>query len=395
MSSQKKIAIVYDWIDSWGGVERILLTFHETFPDADFFTSYVDLEKAKWAKDLKIKTSFIQNLPNFIKKSRKLSFFLYPYAFESFNFNKYDIVISVTSSFAKAVVTKPETLHVCYLLTPTRYLWLYPRQYLAGWQRILGKTYFNNIKNWDYIISQRPDKMIAISQTVADRCKLYYRRKAEIIYPPFNIGYWNDIKSKVKSQSFDVAQDDPERSRMGQKSKFQVKNKKFYLVVSRLEPYKRVDLVVKVFSQTGKDIVVVGRGTQLNKLIRQAKPNIKFISDITDQELALLYSQAEGLIMPQEEDFGYVSLEAQFFGCPVIAYGKGGTTETIIPNKTGIFFMAQDAMSLKQALEKYDKIKQVLKQNLKEMGIKGFDKYALDNFKNNFINQLTPISSNY
>jgi len=111
--------------------------------------------------------------------------------------------------------------------------------------------------------------------------------------------------------------------------------------------------------------------------------------------LALLYSQAEGLIMPQEEDFGYVSLEAQFFGCPVIAYGKGGTTETIIPNKTGIFFMVQDAMSLKQALEKYDKIKQVLKQNLKEMGIKGFDKYALDNFKNNFINQLTPISSNY
>ena len=379
MSSQKKIAIVYDWIDSWGGVERILLAFHEMFPDADFFTSYIDYDKAGWAKNFKIKTSFIQNLPDFIKKNRKLSFPLYPYAFESFNFNEYGVVISVTSSFAKAVITKPDTLHICYLLTPTRYLWLYPKQYLTGWQRLLGKPYFNKIKNWDYIAAQRPDKIIAISQTVADRCKQFYNREAQIIYLGFDINYWNDIKLKVKSE----------------KLKVQLKSKKFYLVVSRLEPYKRVDLAVEVFNQTGKSLFIVGKGSQLGKLKQQAKLNIKFMSDITDQELAILYSQAEGLIMPQEEDFGYVSLEAQFFGCPVIAYGKGGTTETIIPNKTGIFFMAQDAMSLKQALEKYDKIKQVLKQNLKEMGIKGFDKYALDNFKNNFINQLTPISSNY
>lgn len=387
--NNKKIAIVYDWIDSWGGVERILLMFHEMFPDADFFTSYVDYDKASWAKDFKIKTSFIQNLPDFIKKSRKLSFPLYPYAFESFNFNEYDVVISVTSSFAKAVVTKPETLHICYLLTPTRYLWLYPQQYLTGWQRALGKPYLNNIKNWDYIAAQRPDKIIAISQTVAERCKLHYHREAAIIYPPFNTEYWENIKSKVKSQKSPLR---PAKRDFEGQAKLQFNSKKFYLVVSRLEPYKKVDLVIKVFNQIGKNLIIVGKGSQLNRLKQLAKSNIKFISDITDQELAVLYDQAEGFIMAQEEDFGYVSLEAQYFGCPVIAYARGGALETVIENKTGVLFQEQTNMSLKQVLEKYDKIKQVLKQNLKEIGTEGFNKYALNNFKNNFINQLIPIN---
>lgn len=368
----KKIAIVYDWIDSWGGVERILLTFHEMFPKADFFTSYVDHDRAKWAKDLNIKTSFIQNLPNFIKKSRSLSFSLYPYAFESFNFNEYDIVISVTSSFAKAVVTKPGTLHICYLLTPTRYLWLYPEQYLSGWKRTVGKSYFNGMKQWDYIVAQRPDKIIAISQAVADRCKKYYKRTAQVIYPGLDIDYWKKIQNKnLESRITDM---------------------KYYLVVSRLEPYKKVNLAVEVFNQTGKNLVIVGKGTQSNNLRQLAKSNIQFISDFSDKELAVLYTQAEGLIMPQEEDFGYVSLEAQFFGCPVIAYGKGGALETIIENKTGIFFHQQTEIDLKHALEKYDKIKRILKQNLKEMGITNFEKYAYNKFKNNFIAHLIPIN---
>jgi len=369
----KKIAIVYDWIDSWGGVERILLTFHEMFPNADFYTSYVDYNKAKWAKNFKIKTSFIQNLPNFIKKNRKLSFPLYSYAFESFNFSEYDVVISVTSSFAKAVITKPGTLHICYLLTPTRYFWLYPEQYLSGWISILGKSYLNEMKHWDYIVAQRPDKIVAISKTVADRCKKYYRRTAQVIYPGFDIKYWSDVKSKIKSQ----------------KSKIQVKNQKFYLVVSRLEPYKKVDLAVEVFNKIGKNLVIVGKGTQINKLKQLAKPNIQYISDITDRELAILYSKAEGLIMSQEEDFGYVALEAQFFGCPIIAYAKGGVLETVIENKTGVFFQEQTNACLKQALEKYGKIKQVLKQNLKISNFARFDKFSPNKFRKDFITQLT------
>ena len=125
----KKIAIVYDWIDKWGGVERVLLTLHDMFPQAHFYTSYYDSYSAPWAKNLKIKTSFIQHLPNFIKKNRIFSLFLYPYAFESFDLSEYDIVISVSSSFAKSVITKPCTLHISYLLTPTRFLWLYPEIY--------------------------------------------------------------------------------------------------------------------------------------------------------------------------------------------------------------------------------------------------------------------------
>ncbi len=364
----KKIAIVYDWIDSWGGVERILLTFHQMFPKAEFFTSYVDYEKAGWAKNLKIKTSFIQNLPDFIKKNRKLSFPLYSYAFESFNFNGYDVVISVTSSFAKAVITKPETLHLCYLLTPTRYLWLYPEQYLTGWQRILGKSYFNRMRDWDYIVAQRPDKIIAISQTVATRCKEYYNREAIVIYPPFDLDYWDDIKSKVK----------------GQKSKLQFKNQKFYLIVSRLEPYKKVELVINVFNQTGASLVVVGKGSQFGKLKQLAKSNIQFISDLTDQELASLYGRAEGLVMPQEEDFGYVALEAQFFGCPVIAFNKGGATETVINDKTGIFFNDQTINRLKQALVKYDKISYNLKRTTRTSGPENCNKFSLNRFINNF-----------
>jgi len=265
MVKPKKIAIVYDWIDKWGGVERVLLNLHEMFPEAVFYTSYFDKEKAAWAKDLNIKTSFLQNFPNFIKKSRILSFIFYPFAFESFNFSEYDLVISVTSSFAKAIITQPKTKHICYLLAPTRYLWSHKRDYLknklinyliSGWLKMF--------KNWDLTVSQRPDKIISISETVRRRCLKYYKRKSEVIYPGFDIAYWNNIKSKVK-------------------------NKKFFLVVSRLEQYKKVDLAVKVFNKLNKPLIIVGEGTEKNKLEQMAGNNITFLSNISDVELGDLY----------------------------------------------------------------------------------------------------------
>ncbi len=377
MEFNKKIAIVYDWIDKWGGVERVLLTLHRMFPEAVFYTSYFDPGKVAWAKDLKIKTSFIQKLPEFIKKSRIMSLPFYPFAFESFNFNEFDLVISVTSSFAKSVITKPKTKHICYLLTPTRFLWSHQQDYFK--KNAINNCYFKQLKNWDFVTAYRPDRIISISQTTADRCIKYYHRQSEVIYPPFNVEYWNNIKSKVKEiprlprRNVGIARNDDGAS------------KKFFLVVSRLEPYKKVDLVVQLINQLDIGLIVVGEGSEEKKLKKMVGKNVTFLSKLTDQELASLYSTAEALIMPQEEDFGLVSLEAQFFGCPVIAYKKGGASETVIDEKTGIFFDNQNQKSLGKAIERFNKIKYNLRNNVREFGLKNVERFNEQNFINSFM----------
>jgi len=359
MLMNKKVAIVYDWLDKWGGVERVLLTFHKMFPKADFFTSYFDPRKASWAKDLKIKTSFIQRLPKFIRENRIISLPFYPYAFESFDFRDYDLVISVTSSFAKSIITQPGTKHICYLLTPTRFLWSHKDDYLKRYT-LFATRYTDYLKEWDLVTAQRPDKIISISETVKNRCKKYYHRESEVIYPPFDVGYWKNVKSKVKSQ----------------KSKVQLKSKKFFLVVSRLEPYKKVDLAIRVFNKLNKNLVIIGEGSEENYLRKISGKNIKFLSKLTDRELVSLYMNAQALLMPQEEDFGYVSLEAQFFGCPVISYKKGGASETVIESKTGIFFNNQTESSLRQAIERFSKIKYNLRQNVLKYGLSNIERFS-------------------
>lgn len=373
----KKIAIVYDWIDKWGGVERVLLQLHEMFPEAIFYTSYFDQETASWAKDLNIKTSFLQRFPSFIKKSRILSFPFYPFIFESFDFSQYDLVISVTSSFAKSIITKPGTRHLCYLLTPPRYLWSHQKDYLRNQlvDYLLG-GYLALVKKWDYVAAQRPDKIISISEIVKKRCLRYYQRESEVIYPGFDTNYWKNIKNQISK----IKETD-------QISKI-LRNKKYFLVISRLEPYKKVDLVVKVFNKLKENLVIVGEGTEEKKLKRMAGKNVIFLSKLTDEELGYLYSNAQALIMPQEEDFGYVSLEAQFFGCPVIAYKKGGALETVIDGKTGIFFANQNERSLRKAIERFNKIKYNLKNKIREFGMKNIERFSKEKFIDNFLKIL-------
>ena len=374
MLYQKKIAIVYDWIDKWGGVERVLLNLHEMFPEAVFYTSYFDETKAEWAKDLNIKTSFLQKFPDFIKKSRILSFIFYPFAFESFDFSGYDLVISITSSFAKSIITKPRTKHICYLLTPTRYLWSHKQDYIKNnLINYLISGYLDMFKNWDLVVSQRPDKIVSISETVRERCKKYYKRDSEVVYPGFDVEYWKGIKSEIRNPKFET------------NSKFKILNSKFFLVISRLEPYKRVDLAIKVFNRLNKQLVIIGEGSKEKKLKQIAGKNITFLSKLSDVELGSFYSSAQALIMPQEEDFGYVSLEAQLFGCPVLAYKKGGVLETIIENKTGIFFDNQDERSLSQAIERFNKIEYNLKSEAREIGLSNVEKFSKEKFINKFI----------
>jgi glycosyltransferase involved in cell wall biosynthesis len=361
----RKVAIVYDWIDKWGGVERLLLTLHELYPEAEFYTSYYDKRKATWAKDLTIKTSFIQKLPDIIKCNRVLSLFLYPYAFESFNLSEYDLVISVTSLFAKGVITKPQTKHVCILLTPPRYIWgdssayTHKNIFIALAKKIFG----NYFKKWDYIAAQRVDEFISISKLVAKRCKLYYGRESTVIYPPFDVEYWEKAKKNME------------------KNVPHLPNDPFYLVVGRIEPYKRLDLVLDAFKKfRDKKLVVVGTGSEEDVFKKQAGENVTFMKNLTDKQLAFVYSHAKVLIMPQEEEFGYVALEAQFFGCPVISYQKSGAAETVLNGKTGLFFPEQSADALAKKLVEFDIISYKLKESCLEHGPKNVKKFLKPQF---------------
>jgi glycosyltransferase involved in cell wall biosynthesis len=360
----KKIAIVYDWIDKWGGVERILLYLHELFPEAVFYTSFYDKKSAPWAQKLEIRTSFMQKLPNFIKKNRILSLPFFPYAFEQFDFSEFDLVISVTSSFAKGIITKPQTKHICYLLTPTRFLWVQPENYLKNIFLALGGSFLGRrLRLWDFIAAQHPDKIISISDKVASRTKKFYGRDSQVIYPPFDADYWANLASKKVEL--------PE---------------KFFLVVSRLEQYKKVDTVIEEFNKSAKNLVIVGKGALKDSLQRSAEENILFLQDLSDEELKYVYSRAECLIMPQEEDFGYVSLEAQANGCPVLTNGHSGAVETIFEGKTGLFYDAREPDDLAQAIEQAERASQKLKSSLFLVAKNHLEKFSKKRFTEQLIN---------
>lgn len=361
-----KIAIVYDWIDKWGGAERVLLNLHHLFPDAHFYTSYTDVETAGWAKDLPIKTSFMQYFPTFVKKNRGLSFAFFPHAFESFDFSPYEVVISITSSFAKGIITKPQTKHICYLLTPTRFLWSNSELYLR--QSILTSSAYwfaQKLRKWDFCAAQRPDEMLSISKTVSARCMKYYRRRSQVVYPPFDSGYWANVKKDLLLKQGQLTQN----------------NKKFFLVISRLEPYKRVDIVVHAFNKLSNlSLVIVGKGSLKKALQQRADKNISFKETLSDRELAWLYQNAEALIMPQEEDFGYVALEGQFFGCPIISYNKGAAAETVVEGKTGLFFKG-GVPGLVACIARFQQIFYNIKQTTVQYGPKHIMKFSADIFE--------------
>ncbi len=325
----KKVAIVYDRVNKWGGAEKVLLALHKIFPQAPLYTSVYDKQNAKWARVFpKVHTSFLQKIP-FAKRNHELLAPFMPWAFESFDFSSFDIVISVTSEAAKGIKTGPKTLHICYCLTPTRYLWSHRNEYLKGFTRFISKPVIEYLLKWDKQAAKRPDIIIGISTEVKKRIKKYYSREVQIIYPP------TDLKNK------------PRRVSKGS----------YYLVVSRLVSYKKVDLVINAFNHLNKPLLIVGTGREEEKLKSLSKSKkIKFLGQISEKRLNGVYKNAKALIMPQEEDFGLVSLEAQSYGVPVIAFGRGGAIDTVIPEKTGIFFQEQNIDSLTSAIEKFEKM---------------------------------------
>lgn len=336
-----KIALVYDRVNEWGGAERVLLVLNEMFPDAPLYTSVYDPKRAPWAKVFpKVISSFLQSFP--LARSRHdLYPWLMPIAFETFNFDGYDLVVSITSEAAKGIITKPHTKHVCYCLTPTRYLWSgYDFYFRNQAMRVLSKPAVSYLRKWDRIAAQRPDVMVGISHAVVDRIKKYYGRRAELIYPPVDIGKFG---KKIRN---------PEVPYLGHPKG---EPKGFYLVVSRLVPYKCVDLAIEAFNKLGAPLVIVGTGRGERKLKSMAKKNINFVGELTDGQLGQYYRGCSGLIVPQEEDFGIAAVEAQAFGKPVVAFKAGGVLDTVTDGESGIFFAKQNKKSLIYAIRKLGK----------------------------------------
>lgn len=321
-----KVALVYDRLNKIGGAERVLLALHKMFPDAPLYTSVYNSKKASWASVFKIKTSFLQNFP--WSTHHEMYAFLMPLAFESFNFDEYDLVISVTSEAAKGILTKPKTKHICYCLTPTRYLWSGYEEYFRNFLlRLISKPIVFCLKIWDKIAAQRPDAYIAISKEVQKRIKKYYGRDSAVIYPP---ALTFDYPQNLKSQ-----------------------DKDYFLIVSRLVSYKKIDLAIRAFNELKLPLKIIGKGIEENRLKAMAGPTIEFLDYLTDKELVEYYSGCRALIFPGLEDFGLTILEAQGFGKPVIAFKAGGALETVVEGKTGKFFNKQEVKSLVNAIREF------------------------------------------
>ena len=354
-----KVAIVYDRVNKWGGAERVLLALHDIFPKAPLYTSVYDAKNASWAEVFpKVETTFLQKIP-FAKSNHEFLGTLMPLAFESFDFSGFDLVISVTSEAAKGIKTGPKTFHICYCLTPTRYLWSGHKFYFESppskfgfipFFKYLSIPFIKYLKKWDVEASRRPDKFIAISQEIKERIKKYYKRDSEIIFPPVDIPpHPKELKNRKKGN--------------------------YYLIVNRLIPYKRVDLAIKAFNKLKYPLYIVGSGSEEAKLKKMAFDNVKFLGQVNEIELSVLYLGALALVMPQEEDFGIVALEAQSYGVPVIAFKKGGAKDTVINGKTGILFERQTTDSLMRAVKKFAKMhfsERILKSNARRFSFKVF-----------------------
>lgn len=328
-----RVALVHDWMTNFAGAERVLVALHEVFPEAPIYTSVYIPEEFPQLEGADVRTSFLQKMP-FAKNHHQAFPLLRTAAFEKFDLSGYDVVISSSHAEGKGVITKPETLHICYCYTPIRYYWSGYHHYLDNPRYGLlnpiikmAMPYLTNyLRLWDRCAADRVDSFVAISHYVARRIKKYYRRDAQVIYPPVDIS-WLKASSTIGD---------------------------YFLLAGRLIPYKRADIAVEAFSKLGIPLKVVGTGSELQRLKDMARPNVEFLGRVSDSELGELYSRCLALIFPQEEDFGIVPLEAMASGRPVIAHRSGGALETIVEGRTGVFFDRQDADSLAGAVRGFN-----------------------------------------
>ncbi len=361
----KKIAIVHDFIVEFGGAEKVLMDILEIYPQADLFTIIYDQKKlGPYFDKYRPKTSYLQKFPKFLKGGYLRP--LMPTGIEDLDLSNHDLVISNCNSFAKGVLVNPETTHISYIHSPTRYLWDYYHDYLkehnlSGLKSLFSLPLFSWLRLWDKSASQRPDYYLANSKNVAGRIKKFYRREAEVVYPGVDTNqFYSDKKSN------------------------------YFLIVSRLSKYKNVEMAIKAFNELGERLLVIGSGPERKRLEGMAKKNIEFLGFKSDEMVRSYYSRARAFIFPQEEDFGLTPIEAMASGVPVIALKKGGALETIVDRKTGLFFKKENYLALKEKVKEFIEIEDMFS---KEDLVKQAKKFSQKEFRKNFRDQIDKLAN--
>ncbi|MDD4901891.1 MAG: glycosyltransferase [Patescibacteria group bacterium] len=372
-----RVALVHDHLAQDGGAEKVLKVFAEMFPEAPIYTLLSEKNNiAKYYPGRKIDTSIIQKLPGGVRHYQWYMPFM-PMAVEFFDLSGFDLVLSDSASFAKGVITRPETLHIDYCHTPTRYLWSDTHSYINElkynkWFKKIISLVLNYIRIWDRLAADRVDLFIANSETVKKRIQKYYKRDSTVIYPPVNTDLFN-ITSELADEK--------------------LKAENYFLCGCRLAPYKRVDIVIEAFKKMPeKKLKIFGSGIDTGRLMKIAanSANIEFLGRVEDAQLAKLFRNAVAFIHPQEEDFGITVVEAMACGTPAIAYRKGGAEETIIENQTGIFFDEQSVDSVVKAISSFDKSK------FDEKIIRAqAEKFSTENFKKKIIDYLDKTAGKF
>ncbi len=333
----KKIALVHDYLLGIGGAERVLKVLYEMFPAAPIYTVVYDGKFVEeFLPHVSVRGSFLQKLPLFLRKRYKYFSFLIPSAVERLDLSEFDIVISSCSAFSKGVITRPDTVHICYCHTPTRFLWDWTHSYSRtlngqGVKGVFAKIMIHFLRLWDQQAARRVDYFIANSKHVAARIRKYYGKEAKVIYPP--VGYL----PPPTALSLPVRQ--AGLSRRGVNGG-EVGEASYYLIVSQLRPYKQIDVAIEAFKKLGFPLVVIGEGSDRKRLCKLAcgVKNIKFLGRLDDGAVTYYYQNCRAFIFPGEEDFGIAIAEAMLFGKPVLALREGGAKEIVIPGITGEFF---------------------------------------------------------
>ncbi len=324
-----RVALVHDYLNQPGGAEKVVEVFTRMFPGAPLYTSTYDADSMPgYWRTVDVRTSPLQRVSSSVRMVTALTPF-YPAAFESFDLSGYDLVLSSTTTFAKGVITPPQTCHVCYCNNTTRFLWMYHNyvryERLPLGTRTLLPWLTTPLRVWDFAAAQRVDSFVAGSHNAARRIWKYYRRESDVVQPPIDVS------------TFTV----------------QPTHGDYFLVLARLKPYKNIDLAVRACSRLGLPLRVIGDGADRARLERMAGPTVSFHGRLGDAEVKSQLAGCKALLWPGEEDFGLAPLEAQASGRPVIAYGAGGALETIRPGVTGVFFKEPTVESLCEALETF------------------------------------------
>ncbi len=364
-----KTAIVHDYLNQYGGAERVIEVFSELFPDASIFTSIFDKDKLPPIfGQMSIKTSFMQKFP-FLDKHFKKYLLFYPKAIESFDLSGYDLVLSSSSAFAKGAIKDKNSCHICYCYTPMRFVWDYDsyveKEDFGKLTRKILPLAIKKLKKWDIATIDRVDYYIAISNHIKDRIKRYYNREAEVIYPPVSV------------KNFNIAN----------------KTEDYFLIVSRLNAYKNIDLVIDTFNDLGLNLKIVGSGPYRKTLECMVKnKNIKFLGRLDDKDLKEIYSKCRAYIFPGREDFGITPVEAQASGRPVIAYADGGALETVLDGITGLFFKENSKDAFIETVKRFLKVEDSFDRNKIRENALRFDR---DIFKKKIVDFINHKYSNY